>query len=344
MKKLLLLFSAFVLSVTAAYADGTNLLTNSSFEQWEDKTPTAWKSTTTASNATLSQSTDAYSGSYSVCVAGNASNNKRLASKEYTLSAGTYTMKAYVKGEGQVRMGYVPVTDGKVGTYMYANYATTSADEWTEVSYEFTLEETTVVNLVLMNPKTSKYATASDKLVDDFTLTTSDGGSETPDPEPGVDISNTPETAYTVAKANELIAAGEGLDSKVYVKGIIVSVKEVSTSYGNATYYISDDGTENGQLTVYRGYALNGNKFTSEDEIQDGDEVIVYGKLVNYNGTYEFTTGSQIYSLNGTTTGIAQVNAEGAKVNGIVYSIDGRRLTKLVKGVNIVNGKKIVVK
>lgn len=34
-----------------------------------------------------------------------------------------------------------------------------------------------------------------------------------------VDISNTPETAYSVAKAIELVNAGEGLSTQVYVKG-----------------------------------------------------------------------------------------------------------------------------
>lgn len=50
------------------------------------------------------------------------------------------------------------------------------------------------------------------------------------------DITNTPETAYTVAKANELITANVGLATKVYVKGVITSIDEVSTQYGNATY------------------------------------------------------------------------------------------------------------
>lgn len=155
-----------------------------------------------------------------------------------------------------------------------------------------------------------------------------------------VDISNTPETAYTVAKALELIEAGEGLDTKVYVKGTIVSVKEISTSHGNATYYISDDGTATDQLTVFRGYSLEGNKFTNEEEIQDGDVVIVYGKLVNYNGTKEFTTGSSIYSLNGKTTGITAISAQGGAQK--IFDLSGRKLSKLQKGVNIVNGKKVV--
>ena len=147
-----------------------NILENSGFETWEGSTPTAWKSTTTAGNASLSQSTDAHSGKYAVLVAGVASANKRLGSKEYTLSAGTYKLTCYVKGAGQVCPGYVPSTDGKVGTYVYGEYTPTTADSWTEVTYQFTLDAETTVNFVLMNPKTSSYATASDKLVDDFTV------------------------------------------------------------------------------------------------------------------------------------------------------------------------------
>lgn len=113
------------------------------------------------------------------------------------------------------------------------------------------------------------------------------------------DISNTPETAYTTSQAFDLIKAGEGLSSEVYVKGTVSIVKEIDTGdYGNATYVITD-GTK--ELEIYRGYGLGGQKFKTTDDLQDGDEVIVYGKLVDYNGTYEMTTGSQIYSLNGKT-------------------------------------------
>ena len=110
---------------------------------------------------------------------------------------------------------------------------------------------------------------------------------------------------FNVAAAHNFITAGEGLDAEVYVKGKIVSIKEIDTgSYGNATYYISDDGTSTNQLEVYRGYGLNKAKFTSEDDIKIGDEVIVCGKLVNFGGnTHEFTQGNYIYSLNGQTAG-----------------------------------------
>ena len=161
-------------------------------------------------------------------------------------------------------------------------------------------------------------------------------------PDPSVDITNTPETAYTVAKANDLITAGQGLDTKVYVIGTITKIKEVSTSYGNATYWIGD-GAEysSNDLEIFRGYYLEGDRFTAEDQIKVGDKVIVYGKLVDYNGTKEMTTGSSIYSLNGVTTGISDVKAQ-TITDGFIYNLAGQRMSKLSKGINIVNGKKII--
>ena len=161
-------------------------------------------------------------------------------------------------------------------------------------------------------------------------------------PEPSVDITNTPETAYTVAKANDLITAGQGLETKVYVIGTITKIKEVSTSYGNATYWIGDGNEYSANdLEIYRGYYLEGENFTAEDQIKVGDKVIVYGKLVDYKGTKEMTTGSSIYSLNGVTTGISNIKAETIN-DGAVYNVAGQRVNKLSKGINIVNGKKIV--
>ena len=160
-------------------------------------------------------------------------------------------------------------------------------------------------------------------------------------PEPPVDITNTPETAYTVAKANDLITAGQGLETNVYVIGTITKIQEVSTSYGNATYWIGD-GTEYSanDLEIYRGYYLEGENFTAEDQIKVGDKVIVYGNLVDYKGTKEMT-GSSIYSLNGVTTGISNIKAETIN-DGAIYNVAGQRVNKLSKGINIVNGKKII--
>ena len=163
---------------------------------------------------------------------------------------------------------------------------------------------------------------------------------------PSVDISNTPETAYPVAEANDLITAGEGLTTEVYVKGVITKIDEISTDYGNATYYINDTETEEGLLYIYRGYYLNGDKFTAEDQIKVGDNVIVFGQLVNFYGTYEMTTGSSIYSLNGETTGIDGVTVDNSEFdeNAPVYNLAGQLVSKNAKGILIQNGKKFIRK
>ena len=132
-------------------------------------------------------------------------------------------------------------------------------------------------------------------------ITKGEGGSEEPAGNPG-----TAEAPLTVAEALAYID-GLGADNQSptgYVKGKIVEISEISTQYGNATYLISDDGTNNNTLQVYRGLGLGGEKFTSEDAIKVGDDVIITGKMVNYKGnTKQFAQGSSIYSLNGKTAG-----------------------------------------
>ena len=149
-------------------------LTNGDFETWANGLPTGWKSASSASSATLAQSTDAHGGSYSVNVNGNESKNVRLASQEIELEAGTYTFSFWAKATtadaSQARPGYVPVTDGAVGSYAYGDYATLSTS-WQKVSYDFTLAAKTTVCLVVMNPKKSSYSSGKDILIDDATLT-----------------------------------------------------------------------------------------------------------------------------------------------------------------------------
>lgn len=119
----------------------------------------------------------------------------------------------------------------------------------------------------------------------------------------------TVEHPFNVAGAENYIASGGDANAVVYVEGTISEIKSIDTSnYGNAEYFISDDGTTKGQFTVYRGYALGNKKFTSKDEIKIGDKVVVCGKLVDFNGTKEFTSGNYIYSLNGQTAKPAETN------------------------------------
>lgn len=161
---------------------------------------------------------------------------------------------------------------------------------------------------------------------------------------PSVDLKNTPETAYTVAKALELIAAGEGLDVNVYVKGQITNIKEVETEkYGNATYTISDDATAANKLTVYRGYFYDKGKFTSKDQIKVGDVVVVYGKLVNYKNNTPQVTYSSVYSLNGVVSGVDNITVD-KNVDAPAYNVAGQRVNDAYKGIVVKNGKKYLNK
>jgi len=195
--------------------EGDNLIGNGGFEAWSGSTPTNWKSTTTASKGSTSQSTDAHSGSYAVKVAGTTSANNRLAYKEITLKAGTYQVHFFTKAAtakgGTACPGYAPLNDdGKLGQYAYGDYINNlSTDTWTEVSHEFTLSKQTTINLVIMCSKNP----GADILVDDYTLTTTDGGlvdSEGGDDEGGEEEENPGDVTYSgkYVKVTEFSGAG----------------------------------------------------------------------------------------------------------------------------------------
>ena len=104
---------------------------------------------------------------------------------------------------------------------------------------------------------------------------------------------------YSVARALEIINGGQYTTDMVYTAGTISSIKEVNTSYGNATFDISDDGTTtSGQLTIFRCKYLNNTKFTSADQIKVGDKVVVLGALTLYNTTPEVTQGGYLVKIN----------------------------------------------
>lgn len=146
--------------------------TNGNFESWTGGQPDNWKTESTAGNATLSQSTDAHSGSYSVKV-GGASQNKRIAYKEMQLKAGKYTMKFFTKAAtadgGSVRPGYVAVDNGTADSsgYKYGDYVNDLTNtQWVEVTHTFDIASDGTYSVLIMNSKNP----GKDVLIDDFTL------------------------------------------------------------------------------------------------------------------------------------------------------------------------------
>ena len=133
-----------------------------------------------------------------------------------------------------------------------------------------------------------------------------------------------------------------------FVKGKVSKIanKGEFGSYGNGTFWLSDDGEYHEDLGLdfeaYRVIWLGNKKWAEGNaQIAEGDEVLICGKLTNYKGTSETSSGAaHIYSINGVTedaNGIgnleAPFNIAGAKavidngftgnvfVKGIVSSI-----------------------
>ncbi len=155
------------------------------------------------------------------------------------------------------------------------------------------------------------------------------------------------EKPYLASQAAEECAkleSGATSSEKVYVKGYIKKLasghESAVSKYGNGLFYITDD--PEGQVTpdfyCFQVYYLGNVKFTSADQVKVGDEVVVYGQLTNYNGTYE-TVGkgaAYIYSLNGKTEAetepVGEIDTD--KISEVVASQDGSEVT--LKNVTVV--------
>ena len=120
--------------------------------------------------------------------------------------------------------------------------------------------------------------------------------------------SGTAADPYNVAAALQVVnalGADETTENAIYVKGKVTGTPTIETEkFGNATYYITDDGSN--KIYIFQSYYLGNRKFTADDKLNEGDEVIVCGKFTNYKGNTPETVGkgsSYIYSLNGKTEG-----------------------------------------
>ena len=122
----------------------------------------------------------------------------------------------------------------------------------------------------------------------------------------------------------------------VYIKGKICKIANNGTfaasgTNGNATFFISEDGKEESdQFQCYRILYLGNKKYTSGTDIAVGNEVIIYGKVMNYRGNTPETVQNQayLYSLNGTTEGGGDDTGGGDTGGGDT----GTAMTKSVDG------------
>ena len=116
---------------------------------------------------------------------------------------------------------------------------------------------------------------------------------------------------------------------EVYVKGKISRIADKGTyteggTYGNASFYISDDGTQNNEFYCFRILYLGNKKFAEGDtDIKVGDEVVICGKLMNYKGnTPETVSGkAYLYALNPNGGGGSSSTGSGTQADP--YTVQG---------------------
>ena len=118
--------------------------------------------------------------------------------------------------------------------------------------------------------------------------------------------------AEALAKASEIGAVGSSGQGPWVTTGIISRVTSApAATYWNATYYISDDGSQNNELQVYRGFYLDNAKFDAATAalLTAGKIVTVTGNLTGSYGS-EYCQGNYLLSIEAPETGDVDVTFE----------------------------------
>ena len=140
-----------------------------------------------------------------------------------------------------------------------------------------------------------------------------------------VEKKGTATNPYTVAEAVAYIGTLGSATSatEVYVSGIISQVDSFNSSYGSITYWISDDGTTEGQMEVYSGLNINGEQFSAQDDLQVGDIVTVKGFVKMYNKTPEFDKNNQLVSIERPVDTTPSIELGDNEINAFAEGTDG---------------------
>ena len=125
--------------------------------------------------------------------------------------------------------------------------------------------------------------------------------------------------AAAIAKCQE---EGETASTeKYYIKGIVVKGGKASGGYGNVTFDMGDTKESTDLFKAYQVAGTDGAKLADGYEVKAGDEVVIYGPVVNYKGNTPETTGksaAQIVTINGKST---EDNAGGGNSGEAVTSL-----------------------
>jgi hypothetical protein len=114
-----------------------------------------------------------------------------------------------------------------------------------------------------------------------------------PPPFPGCPDPDEDEVSVSEAVKLTLQLADRTESAEEYnILGVVTEVLSIDvSSYGNAEFIISDGKS---YFYVYRGKGLDGEKFTSKEQLLPNDTVVVTSKLYNYGGIAETKANAAI--------------------------------------------------
>ncbi|MBO4641549.1 MAG: DUF5017 domain-containing protein [Bacteroidaceae bacterium] len=176
--------------------------------------------------------------------------------------------------------------------------------------------------------------------LENFVIEEGEAG-DTPAPSPtegsGSGTATDPYNATAAVAFASALAADVNSDP-VYITGIICNDPNIDTGqYGNATFYISDDGTDANRFYVFRTLDIGNQKFTDAKKLKKGDKVVIYGPLVNYRGNTPETVGNKTYliSINGSSEGGNDTpdnpdtpgSSEGVSISGTTVTLTNSEAT-----------------
>ena len=271
----------------------------------DDGKTSEWGFPAGSSNKTVEEKSFTY-GNYTVKVAGSEGNGYYWHDKDHYLLFGkqgaTLTLPAF---DFDVERIDIEGTSGastgiKQNIFVGDEAVSTETTGAKDVTNQFVIAEGKQAAGTIYTIKVTSNHNNQIKTIKIWKKGTVSGGDEPATPAKEMSVADA--LAYTIALGADVESTED-----ITVKGKICSIKYTySANYGTATYNISDDGQtgEGKEFTVYGSYYFDNKKWEEgQTQIAVGDEVIVKGKVIYYQGnTPEFSNKKNyLISLNGKT-------------------------------------------
>jgi hypothetical protein len=307
-QKLLLIATAFVFSqVTNAQ------VFTSDFETWTSGMPDGWGgSATQLTNLTVSESTDAYSGSKSCQLEVTGTSHRRFSTTSINVTNETvYQISFWAKGQGEIRTGLLlePTTYQTYNSYIQVN-----SGSWTNYTQNITAGGTGSAQFILSLINT----VATDHIIIDDLIITEEGSVDPVEPE----LTSIYDIQYTTEVSGDSPLVGQ----EVITSGIVTGTYQSGTNYG---YFLQDgEGAWNG-IHVFLG--------TTDTRPTIGDELQITGTVAEFNNltqltfiseTIELSTGNTLPTA--TVISTADINTE--MYEGVLVKVEGAQCTNVNSG------------